>query len=44
LVASKDKLQKLLNWEAQHSSLEEIVASAWAWKVKHPQGYTDNFK
>jgi UDP-glucose 4-epimerase len=41
LVASKEKLKKLLNWEAQHSALEEIVASAWAWKVQHPQGYAD---
>lgn len=44
LVASKDKLKKLLGWEAQHSSLEEIVGSAWAWKVKHPHGYDDNSK
>ena len=44
LVASKDKLKKLLNWEAQHSSLEEIVGSAWAWKLKHPHGYDDNLR
>jgi UDP-glucose 4-epimerase len=44
LVASKDKLKKLLNWEAQHSSLEEIVTSAWNWKVQHPQGYSDSVK
>ena len=44
LVASKDKLKKLLNWEAQHSSLEEIVGSAWAWKVKNPQGYANDLK
>ncbi len=44
LVASKDKLKKLLNWEAEHSSLEEIVGSAWAWKVKHPQGYDETLK
>ena len=39
LVASKDKLKNILGWEAQHSSLEEIVGSAWAWKQKHPHGY-----
>ena len=39
LVASKDKLKSMLGWEAQHSSLEEIVGSAWAWKQKHPHGY-----
>jgi UDP-glucose-4-epimerase GalE len=39
LVASQEKLKRLLGWEAQHSSLEEIVDSAWAWKQAHPQGY-----
>ena len=39
LVASQEKLKRLLGWEAQHSSLEEIVGSAWAWKQAHPQGY-----
>jgi UDP-glucose 4-epimerase len=39
LVASKEKVKKMLDWEAQHSSLEEIVGSAWTWKQNHPQGY-----
>jgi UDP-glucose 4-epimerase len=42
LVASKEKLKKALGWEASHSSLEEIIQSAWAWKQKHPHGYADN--
>ena len=41
LVASKDKLQRALGWEAQHSSLEEIITSAWSWKQKHPHGYAE---
>jgi UDP-glucose 4-epimerase len=41
LVASKEKLKRLLGWEASHSSLEEIIQSAWAWKQKHPHGYAD---
>jgi UDP-glucose 4-epimerase len=40
LVASKEKLKRALGWEAAHSSLEEIISSAWAWKQKHPHGYT----
>ncbi|HXM99952.1 MAG TPA: UDP-glucose 4-epimerase GalE [Candidatus Dormibacteraeota bacterium] len=40
LIASKEKLKKALGWEAGHSSLEEIIRSAWAWKQKHPRGYT----
>jgi len=41
LVASKEKLKKMLGWEASHSTLEEIIQSAWAWKQKHPHGYAD---
>jgi len=41
LVASKEKLKRTLGWEAAHSSLEEIIQSAWTWKQKHPQGYGD---
>ena len=41
LVASKEKLRQMLGWEAQHSSLEEIIASAWNWKTKHPHGYSE---
>jgi UDP-glucose 4-epimerase len=39
LVASSEKLKKALGWEAAHSSLEEIIQSAWAWKQKNPHGY-----
>jgi UDP-glucose 4-epimerase len=42
LVASKEKLKRVLGWEASHSSLEEIIHSAWAWKQKHPRGYGDD--
>jgi UDP-glucose 4-epimerase len=42
LVASKEKLQRFLGWQAQHSSLEEIISSAWAWKQKHPRGYAES--
>jgi UDP-glucose 4-epimerase len=42
LVASKEKLKRVLGWEASHSSLEEIIESAWAWKQKHPHGYEES--
>lgn len=42
LVASKEKLRRALGWEASHSSLEEIIQSAWSWKQKHPRGYEDS--
>jgi UDP-glucose 4-epimerase len=41
LVASKEKLHHLLGWEAQHSTLDEIIGSAWIWKQKHPRGYAE---
>jgi UDP-glucose 4-epimerase len=39
LVASNEKLKKTLGWEASHSSLEEIIQSAWNWRQKFPKGY-----
>ena len=42
LVASKEKLKRMLDWEGSHSSLEEIIQSAWAWKQKHPRGYEED--
>jgi UDP-glucose 4-epimerase len=39
LVASKDKLKRMLGWESQHSTLDEVVYSAWAWRQAHPNGY-----
>ena len=44
LVASKDKLKRALGWEAAHSSLDEIIQSAWTWRQKHPRGYDDNVR
>lgn len=44
LVASKEKLKRTLGWEPSHSSLEEIIQSAWAWKQKHPRGYDDDVR
>lgn len=41
LVASPARIQKELGWEAKHSSLEEIISSAWEWHRKHPRGYSD---
>ena len=40
LVASGEKLRRQLNWQPAHSSLDEIITSAWIWKQAHPNGYT----
>ncbi len=42
LIASNEKLKKSLGWEARHSSLEEILKSAWDWRQKFPEGYPPN--
>src|SRR4029077_4258769 len=41
LVASNEKLKRMLRWEPKHSSLETIIQSAWDWRKKFPQGYPD---
>jgi len=39
LVAAVSRAATLLGWRASHSSLEEILGSAWQWHRTHPQGY-----
>ena len=34
LIASNDKARDVLGWTPQHSSVDEIVSSAWAWMAK----------
>ena len=33
LVASSSRITKALGWRPQHSSLEQIIASAWKWEA-----------
>lgn len=39
LLASSRRAQKILGWRRRHSSLEEIVSSAFRWRLAHPDGY-----
>ncbi len=39
LVAVVGRAASLLGWRPSHSSLEEILSSAWQWHQTHPQGY-----
>jgi len=39
LVAALGKAERLLGWRPRHSSLDEILASGWAWHRAHPDGY-----
>jgi UDP-glucose 4-epimerase len=40
LLASSKKAEDLLGWRKCHSSLDEIIQSAYAWRRKHPNGYS----
>jgi UDP-glucose 4-epimerase len=42
LVADSSRIRATTGWRAQHSDLETIVSSAWAWHSSHPKGYDDN--
>jgi UDP-glucose 4-epimerase len=44
LVASGEKMRRELGWQPSHSSLPEILKSAWIWKQAHPQGYASDAK
>ena len=41
LVAASGKIQSELGWKPQFQDIDTIIASAWAWHVKHPHGYGD---
>ena len=39
LVAEAAKAERMLGWRPEHSHLEEIIHTAWAWHRAHPRGY-----
>ena len=41
LVAAADKALRELGWQPKFPQLEAIVATAWDWHKRHPQGYRD---
>jgi UDP-glucose 4-epimerase len=41
LVAAAERAVRELGWKPRFPKIEDIVASAWAWHSKHPQGYAD---
>jgi UDP-glucose 4-epimerase len=41
LVASSRRARRELGWQPRHSTLEEMLADAWAWRQAHPSGYDD---
>jgi len=41
LVASSEKIRRELGWQPEFTDLESIIASAWHWHRKFPDGYPD---
>jgi UDP-glucose 4-epimerase len=39
LVASSRRARRELGWQPTHSTLERMLADAWAWREAHPTGY-----
>jgi len=39
LVAASDGIKAELGWKPRFTGLEEIVATAWRWHSRHPDGY-----
>ena len=41
LVAAANKAFTELGWKPKYPKLDDIVATAWAWHKKNPNGYAD---
>ena len=41
LVASSDRIREVLGWSPRIPELDAIIASAWQWRQKYPNGYAD---
>jgi UDP-glucose 4-epimerase len=41
LIASADKARSELGWTQRYPNIEEIVATAWDWHQRNPNGYAD---
>ncbi|SES82384.1 UDP-glucose 4-epimerase GalE [Anaerobranca gottschalkii] len=39
LIASSEKAKKVLGWQPKYYQLEKIIADAWNWHSKNPNGY-----
>jgi UDP-glucose 4-epimerase len=39
LIADATRASEMLGWSPRRSSLDEMIASAWAWRTRFPHGY-----
>ncbi|HEX5546818.1 MAG TPA: UDP-glucose 4-epimerase GalE, partial [Ktedonobacterales bacterium] len=38
-VARAERIRAELGWQPRHTAIQDILASAWAWRQRHPHGY-----
>ena len=41
LYANSEKAKRELGWKIKYTNVEDIIATAWAWHSKHPDGFGD---
>jgi UDP-glucose 4-epimerase len=41
LVAASERIRREAGWQPRFAALDDIVATAWAWREAHPGGYGD---
>lgn len=41
LVASPEKIERVLGWKPEYENIEDIIATAWTWHQSHPNGYEE---
>lgn len=39
LIADTTRAREMLDWTPAHSTMDEMIGSAWAWMQAHPNGY-----
>jgi len=39
LIASSQRIRRELGWQPRYPDLRDIIQSAWAWQLAHPNGY-----
>jgi UDP-glucose 4-epimerase len=41
LVASSDRIRRVLGWTPRYGDLDAIIDTAWQWRLRNPRGYGD---
>lgn len=41
LVASSEKIKRVLGWKPEYCGLDTIIKTAWKWHRNHPEGFGD---